>query len=104
MGLDESPNPGRSIAITRYESASADRVGRKEALVPPSPCRQRIGSPTPASTIEIRLLLLRRVLKVRRPGCWLPLVAARKPTPRWRLRRMLSRLARKVSIPPRGFE
>ena len=36
-GLTESPKPGRSMAITRWCSASADTVGRKEALVAPRP-------------------------------------------------------------------
>ena len=100
-GLSESPKPGRSMAITRLRSASALSVGRNEALVPPSPCRQSRGGPSPASIVEIRPARVSIERNRSRPGSSDPLTAARKPVPRCRLRRTASRPRLKAPMPPR---
>src|SRR5436190_188753 len=60
-----------------------------------------MGSPTPASRIEIAGPLVSTVSKRSLPGAVTALVAARKPTPRWRFLRTRSRPPRKAFMPPR---
>ena len=74
-------------------------VVRNEALVPPRPCRQTSGRPVPPVAIASSPLSVRSRRSSSRPGSRLPLVAARKPTPRWRLRRTDSRPRRKAAMP-----
>ena len=69
-GLTESPNPGRSRAIKRNESASAATVGRNEPLVAPRPWISTTGSPAPAVRMDSSPEAVSNPLKAqpRRPG------------------------------------
>src|SRR3954451_15473162 len=88
------------MAITRPPfGASAASVGRNSALVAPSPCSITIGLPVPALIVETRPHSVLIVSKRSASGPCLPLVAARKPTPRCRLRRIVRRPARKAAMP-----
>ena len=49
-------------------------------------CAATTGGPLPASSVESRTRRVATVRKRNRAGSSCPLVAARKPTPRWRLR------------------
>ena len=62
-------------------------------MVPPRPWMAITGSPVPACSVEMWPPRVRTSSKRRRPGVSSPLVAARKPTPRWRLRRTCRRPA-----------
>ena len=100
--MTESPNPGTSMAITRNSSpAMSAIVVRNEALVPPSPCRQTSGLPVPPAAVATVPKLVRTDPSSNRPGSLLPVVAARKPTPRCRLRRTSRRPRRKAAMAAR---
>src|SRR3954468_12343609 len=83
-GLTESPKPGRSMASTRYRSASAATVGRNEAFVPPSPWSITTGKPSPARATAISPSEVRTRAISSRPGSVMPEVAARETAPRGR--------------------
>ena len=72
-------------------------------MVPPRPWAQiSVFFPAPAERIESRPdLRVRTDSKVSRDSSVAPLVAARNPTPTWRLPRMRSFPRRKALIPPR---
>jgi hypothetical protein len=55
MGLLEAPNPGRSIAMTRWFRASPPTIVRNDAFVAPSPWIKTTGgsSGEPATKVEI---------------------------------------------------
>ena len=100
-GLDEDPNPGRSIACTVYCGVRAETVSKKLVLLLPRPwIRITVSIPSPAVRVEIRAL----------PACtsWMrssggrPLGSLKKPskaTARSRLPRAQSRRERKASRP-----
>ena len=70
--------------------------------MPPSPWRHSTVSPSPAQTAEmLPTVSVRRRRNLSRPGPVDPLVAARKPTPRCRFRRMRRRRAPNARIPSR---
>src|SRR6476469_11232449 len=89
------------MAITRQPfGAMAASVGRNSAFVAPSPWSITIGLPWPALIVETRPSLVLMVAKLSASGPVLPLVAARKPTPRGRLRLIVRRPARDAAMPP----
>jgi len=48
-GRLEQPKPGMSQATTRWLFENAANCGSHDAEFPPSPCRNTIGGPLPAS-------------------------------------------------------
>ena len=71
--------------------------------MPPSPWSITTGSASgcPARATAMLPIAVRTRASTSRPGSRLPLVAARKPTPRWRSSRICSRPPRNAFIPPR---
>ena len=68
--------------------------------MPPRPCRQISGGPSPASQKAMSWPAVSIRPKRRRPGSSEPAVDARKPIPRWRFSRTLRRPRRNACIPP----
>ncbi len=99
-GLTESPNPGRSIAITRWRAASAPTVGRNETFVAPRPWSSTTGGPAPACMVEIVPICVGTSMKRSVSASARPAVAARNPMPRCRSCRTASRPARNAAMPP----
>ena len=70
-------------------------------MVAPRPCSSTTGSPCPALSSAMSPSSVSTRPTSRRSGPVMPVVAARKPTPRWRSSRSFSRPRRNASMPPR---